>query len=230
MREAKRIKLAPSVMCADFACLRSDIAKLERFGVDYLHFDIMDGHFVPNLTMGPDVVRCLRKVTDLPFDIHLMVEHPERYIPAFIESGGDLISVHLESPGDIRGALRLIRESGRKCAIALNPGTPISAAEGFLEDVSVILIMCVHPGFAGQRMVEGSIGKIAEMRRRIDELGLDVGIEVDGNVGGDNLPRMIEAGADILVCGTSSIFRPGVTLEESLRKFEGELRSCGAGR
>ncbi len=217
-------------MCADFACLRNDIAKLEEFGVDYLHFDIMDGHFVPNLTMGPDIVKSVRKLTDLPFDVHLMVEYPEKYISTFIESGGDLISVHPESPGDIRSALSLIQESGKESAIVLNPETPISAAEEFLESVSVVLIMCVHPGFAGQRMVEGSIGKIAEMRRRIDELGLDIEIEVDGNVGGENLSRMIDAGADILVCGTSSIFRRGISLEEGLRRFEIELKNCGIER
>lgn len=228
MRRAKRVKLAPSIMCANFANLERDITKLKEFGVDYLHLDIMDGHFVPNLTMGPDIVRSIRRITDLQLDVHLMVEHPEQYIATFMESGGDLISIHVESSGDIHSVLNQIRESGKKSAIALNPETPVSEAEEYLENLSMILVMCVHPGFAGQKLVEGSIEKIAEMRRRIEALGLNIDLQVDGNVGGENMRRMIEVGADILVCGTSSIFKRGMPLNESLRTLDLELRSYGA--
>ncbi|MFC1543248.1 ribulose-phosphate 3-epimerase [Candidatus Neomarinimicrobiota bacterium] len=228
MKIGKRVKLAPSIMCANFANLESDIAQLEEFGVDYLHLDIMDGHFVPNLTMGPDVVKSIRKITDLKLDTHLMVEYPEKYITTFVESGADLISLHVESPGNIQSALRQIRKAGREGAIALNPETPVKDVEKYLESVSVVLMMCVKPGLAGRELVKGSIEKIGEMKRRIDDLGLDIEIQVDGNVGGGNMRRMIEAGADILVCGTSSIFQPGLSLEDGLSSLTSELWSIGS--
>lgn len=227
MPDRNKVKLAPSIMCANFACLEDDIKKLEKFGVDYFHFDIMDGHFVPNLTMGPDIVRQVRKVTTVPFDIHLMVEHPEKYINTFTDAGGDLISIHVESSGDINGALKLIKDAGKKSGLVLNPETPISAVDEFLDTVSVLVIMCVSPGFAGQKMVQGSIEKISKIREKIDARHLNIEIEVDGNVGGENLPKMAAAGADILVCGTSSIFRQGIPLDESLKIFDLELRSWG---
>ena len=219
-----KIKLAASVMCADLSCLGRDIRLLEEGRVDYLHFDIMDGHFVPNLTLGPGIQRSLRRITDLPFDTHLMIEDPDRYIPIFAEAGSSIISVHVEACLHLDRTIRLIKENKVRAGVALNPATPLSWLDYILEGVSQVLIMTVNPGFAGQKLVPITISKIADLKRIIEKKGLQIDIAVDGNVSFSNIPKMVKAGASFLVCGTSTIFHPEVGIKKGMEKLREVLK------
>jgi ribulose-phosphate 3-epimerase len=216
----KRVEIYASVMCANWCNLERDIAELERAGINGLHFDIMDGHFVPNLTMGFDVVRCLREITELPFDIHLMVEHPERYIDRFAEIGVQIISVHFESTPHIHRALKQVKENGVSAFVALNPATPPYVLDYLLEEVDGVLVMTVNPGFSGQQAIPSAVKKIADVRDRIKLTGRKVLIQVDGNVSFELAPTMIHNGADILVGGSSSVFVNGMSLSESVKRLQ----------
>jgi ribulose-phosphate 3-epimerase len=200
------VKVSASLMCADLARLGDEVRTLVAAGVDWLHFDIMDGHFVPNLTFGPDVVKALRPLTDLPFDVHLMVRDPERHIPAFIEAGADWLGVHQEACRDPLAALRLIRDAGARPGIAISPPTPVSALAPLIEAADLVLIMTVNPGFAGQTLVPGTIEKIAQARELIRASGRDIELQADGNVSLETAPAMVAAGATCLVGGSSSVF------------------------
>ncbi len=216
------VKISASIMCADFLHLEKVIRELESGKVDYLHFDIMDGHFVPNFTMGPDILKSISGMTDIPFDTHLMVYDPERYVEAFVEAGSDLIVIHTEACRHLHRTFDLIKKSGAMAGVAINPGTPLSALDYILEDVSLVLIMAVDPGFAGQSMIPSSIRKISDLRKKIDSTGLDVQIQVDGNVSFENAEKMVKSGADILVAGSSSVFRKDISINEGIKK----LRQC----
>lgn len=216
-------KIAPSIMCADFRHLEENIKILDQAGVDYLHFDIMDGSFVPNFTLGPDLIKAVRGITDIPFDIHLMVNHPENHIALFDIRPMDIVSVHQESTIHLQRTLQKIKDYGAKAAVALNPATPIYSVEDVLDDIDVILIMTVNPGFSGQKLVPATIRKIANLKKYLVENGYgNIQIEVDGNVSYENAPKMRGAGADIFVAGTSSLFIKGVSLLSSVE----ELRKC----
>ncbi|MFD0672411.1 ribulose-phosphate 3-epimerase [Cohnella sp. GCM10027633] len=216
-------KISPSIMCVDFLRLQDQLAALQAAGVEYLHVDIMDGKFVPNFTLGPDFVRALRAMTNIPMDVHLMVTEPERHLELFGLREGDLVSVHQEATVHLQRTLQQIRAYGAKSAVAINPATPIYAVEDVLDDVDVILIMTVNPGFAGQRLVPSTLQKIKRLRAMLEERGYGhIEIEVDGNVSFENAKRMREAGADLFVAGTSSIFRPG----EDLLALTNQLRAC----
>ena len=219
-----KIKLSASVMCADLSCLKKDIKLLEEGGVDYLHFDIMDGHFVPNLTLGSGILRSLRKITELPFDTHLMIEEPAGYVPVFAKAGSSLISVHLEACSHLNRTIQLIKENGVRAGVALNPATPLCRLDYILEDVSEVLIMTVNPGFAGQKLVPITISKIEKLREIIEKKGLKIDIAVDGNVSFANAPVMVKAGANILICGTSSIFHPQLGIKKGITKLRGTLK------
>lgn len=218
------VKLAASVMCADLSCLRKDIKLLEEEKVDYLHFDIMDGHFVPNLTLGPGVQRSLRKITNLPFDTHLMIKEPDRYIPVFAEAGSSIISVHVEACLHLDRTIRLIKENKVRAGVALNPVTPLCRLDYILEEVSQVLVMTVNPGFAGQKLIPATLSKIADLRRIIEKKGLQIDIAVDGNVSFSNIPKMVKAGASFLVCGTSTIFHPEVGIKKGIEKLREVLK------
>ena len=220
------VKVSTSMMCADFLRIEEVVKELEAAGADYLHFDIMDGHFVPNFTLGPDMMKAVKRVTDIPFDTHLMIEAPEKYVESFIEAGSDLVVIHTETCMHLRRTINLIKENGALAGIAVNPATPLSVLDYVLEDVFMVLIMSVDPGFAGQKMVPSAIGKIRQLKDRIDEAGLDVQIQVDGNVSFENAPKMVAAGADILVAGTSSVFHRDMTIAEGMKA----LRECVAGK
>ena len=218
-----KIELAASVMCANFSHLERDIRIFEEEGVDYLHFDIMDGHFVPNFTMGPDILTSLRKITNLPFDTHLMIEDPDRYISAFIEAGSTFISIHLEVCPHLDRTIRLIKKKGAKVRVALNPATSLCRLEYILEEISSVLVMTVNPGFASQRLIPSTISKIEKLKKIIEKKALDIDIVVDGNVSFTHAPLMVKAGANVLVCGTSSIFHPELGIKEGIAKLRKTL-------
>ncbi len=219
------VKISTSIMCADFLRLGMAVKELEASGVDYLHFDIMDGHFVPNFTMGPDILKSIRGETDIPFDTHLMVYEPERYIETFIQAGSDLVVIHVEACRHLHRTINLIKENGARAGVAINPATPLSALDYLLDEVYMVLVMAVDPGFAGQAMIPGAIGKIRQLKQKITQSGQDVKIQVDGNVSFQNAPRMVLAGADILVAGSSSVFRRDMTISEGMKA----LRRCISG-
>lgn len=215
-------KISPSMMCVDFRRLEESVRALENAGVEYLHFDIMDGHFVPNFTLGPDFIRCVREMTSIPFDYHLMVERPETLLSVFDIREGDIVSVHQEASVHLQRTLQQIRELGARPSVALNPATPVHAVEEVLDDLALVLVMTVNPGFAGQKLVPATLRKIAALKARLLAEGLSqVEIEVDGNVSWEHAVKMRQAGADIFVAGTSSVFRPGAELGQAIEKFRG---------
>jgi ribulose-phosphate 3-epimerase len=217
------MKISASLMCADLMNLERDLHLLEEAGIEYIHMDVMDGHFVPNLMLMPDMVRRARAACRLPFDIHLMVEQPERFLPLFPAQPGDLVSVHCESTPHLQRALAMIHETGAGAGAALNPGTPLTAIQEVLPDLDFLLVMTVNPGFAGQKLVPQTLDKVRRARTLLDEAGLSgVPIEVDGNCSFENAPKMTAAGAEILVAGTSSVFQKGLTIAEGAQK----LREC----
>jgi ribulose-phosphate 3-epimerase len=195
------VRLAPSILSADFSALDREIAAAERGGADVIHVDVMDGHFVPNLTVGPLVVRALRRVTALPLDVHLMIEQPERYIDAFIEAGATMVSVHVEVSPHLHRTIGAIRQRGAMAGVVLNPATPVVSIEDVAADVDYVLVMSVNPGFGGQTFIRRSLGKIRAVRAMLDATGNAAPVEVDGGVDLQTIGEVVAAGADLLVCG-----------------------------
>jgi ribulose-phosphate 3-epimerase len=202
------VEIAPSILAADFACLGDGIRAVERGGAAMLHVDVMDGHFVPNISIGVPVVASLHKATRLPLDVHLMIEAPEQYIQAFAEAGADMISVHEEATAHLDRALAMIREHGCQPGAVINPATPVSALSEIFGKVDHILVMSVNPGFGGQKFIRGALGKIRELKRIRESYNHSFRIEVDGGVGPDNVADLVRAGAEILVAGTSIFHTP----------------------
>jgi len=214
-------KVSPSMMCVDFFELNRYIKIFEQQSIDLLHIDIMDGSFVPNYTLGPDFVKAIKQKTNIPLDIHLMINNPENKLEWFEFGENDYVSVHYESTPHIHKALTEIKNRGAKPMVALNPGTPISVVENLLDDIDAILVMTVNPGFAGQKLVKSTLKKIKALREYLDkECYENVGIEVDGNVSFENVKLMTEAGANIFVAGTSSIFSKEFTINENIVKLK----------
>lgn len=211
-------KIAPSLLSADFANLQDEIKKIENGGADYLHLDVMDGIYVPNITFGPPVIKKLRKVTKIPFDVHLMIDKPERYIKDFVDAGADLITVHQEATTHLHRTIQEIRSYGIMAGVSLNPATPLESIEYVLADLDLVLIMTVNPGFGGQSFIESMKGKIKRLRRIIDERELNIIIEVDGGVKLDNAEEILNCGADLLVAG-SDIFG-AEDIEHRTRQFK----------
>ena len=200
---ARPVQIAPSLLSADFGRLAEEVRAAERAGADLLHIDVMDGRFVPNLTLGPIVVRAIRAATRLPLDVHLMIVEPERYLESFIEAGATSISVHAEACPHLHRTLQQIRAAGAKPAVALNPGTPLEAIEWLLEDLSMVLLMSVNPGFGGQSYIPQVTRKVAALRRLIVERGLDLDLEVDGGIKAGNIAQVAAAGANVFVAGSA---------------------------
>lgn len=196
-------KIAPSILSADFSRLGEEIAAVEQAGADWIHIDVMDGHFVPNLTIGPGVVSALRKTTRLPFDVHLMITNPERYIDAFAAAGSDIITVHVEAASHLHRTVGLIKEKGLKAGLSLNPATPLSQVEVILGDLDLLLIMTVNPGFGGQKFIDTVLPKIDQARKMIDTLAPNVILEVDGGITTDTIKPAARAGADVFVAGAA---------------------------
>lgn len=201
---SRTIKVAPSILSADFARLGEEIKAVEAAGADLIHVDVMDGHFVPNITIGPLIVDAARRSTDLPLDVHLMITNPELYIAEFVKAGANTITVHVEAALHLNRLVQTIREHrGVKAGVSLNPATPLSSLDCILPDLDMVLIMSVNPGFGGQSFIPSALDKIRKLRKRIDELKLNVEIEVDGGVKGENAAQIADAGADILVAGSA---------------------------
>jgi ribulose-phosphate 3-epimerase len=197
------MKIAPSILSADFSRLGDEIRAIDQAGADYVHIDVMDGHFVPNITIGPLVVDAVRRVTDLPLDVHLMIEHPDRYVGDFAGAGADLIVVHVEATTHLHRTIQLIRSLGKKAGVSLNPATSLTTIDMILPDLDLVLLMTVNPGFGGQSFIESCLPKIEQLRQRIDQLGKPIELEVDGGVKIDNIERIAAAGADVFVAGSA---------------------------
>ena len=200
------MKIAPSILSADFSRLKDEIQAVEAAGADWLHVDVMDGHFVPNITIGPVVVEWVRKVTKIPVDVHLMITDPDKYAPEFIKAGADWVSVHPETCANPNTTLRMIRDLGAKASIAVNPDIPLSRVERCFADIDMILMMTVFPGFGGQAFIPDVLPKIEEVRKLVDQRKLSIVVEVDGGIKADNIERVVRAGAEVIVSG-SGIFK-----------------------
>ena len=216
---AQNIKISPSILSADFSILSDEIKSLEKAGADLIHIDVMDGHFVPNITMGPPIIKMIRKCTKLPFDVHLMISPVEKYIKAFADAGSDIITIHPEATDNLKRAVGAIKSLGKKAGVSLNPKTPISALIDVINDIDLILVMSVNPGFAGQSFMSEVLPKVTELRKIINDKKLKIDIEIDGGINFETAPLAVKAGANILVSGTT-IFSG--SLKDNIQK----LRNC----
>ena len=208
--------LAPSILSADFASLGEDVKKAERSGAQYLHIDVMDGAFVPSLSLGFPVIKSIRRVTNLVFDVHLMICDPDRYIGEFAAAGADMITVHAEACPHLNRTIASIKENGCKAGVALNPATPLTGLSYILDDLDMVLLMTVNPGFGGKKYIESCTRKIRGLKRMISERGLEIDIEVDGGIKLDNVQKVLEAGANVIVAG-SAVF--GGDVEQNVKDF-----------
>ena len=222
MESDARIKIAPSILSADFGRLAEQVAEAEHAGADYVHVDIMDGHFVPNITMGPLVVSAVRRATSLPLDVHMMIASPERYVDEFVGAGADIVTVHVEACTHLHRVVHQIRESGAKAGAALNPATPPSAVEEVLADLDQVLVMTVNPGFGGQAFIHGVVDKIRRVRGQIDSQGLPVDLEVDGGISAATARTAVEAGARVLVAG-SAIYNDRMSVDEAMSALRSSI-------
>jgi len=216
---AQNIKISPSILSADFSILGDEIKSLEKAGADLIHVDVMDGHFVQNITMGPPIIKMIRKCSKLPFDVHLMISPVEKYIKAFADAGSDIITIHPEATDNLKRAVGTIKSLGKKAGVSLNPKTPISALMDVINDIDLILIMSVNPGFAGQSFMGEVLPKVTKLRKMINDKKLKIDIEIDGGINFETAPLAVKAGANILVSGTT-IFSG--SLKDNIQK----LRNC----
>jgi ribulose-phosphate 3-epimerase len=216
------IKLAPSILSADFARLGEQVVEATRAGADYIHVDVMDGHFVPPITIGAPVVASIRKWTKLPLDVHLMIEAPEHQISQFAQAGADIITVQIETCPHVQQTVEMIKQAGVKAGVSLNPETPLKAVSDVLPSLDLVLVMTVHPGYGGQPFIEDMLSKVAQMRAELDKRGLTAELEVDGGINAEVAPRVVKAGARVLVAG-AAVFASGQTVAQALKKLRASL-------
>ncbi len=215
------IRIAPSILAADFARLGEEVRAIEAAGADFVHVDVMDGHFVPNLTIGPAVIKALRGQSRLPFDVHLMISPVDPYVPEFAAAGADIITVHPEAVPHLHRTVQLVKSLGKRAGVALNPATPAEAVRHVLEEIDLILVMSVNPGFGGQRFIRGQLDKLRQLRAMIEESGRPIALEIDGGINEETAPAAIAAGADLLVAGTA-VFSGGPNrYAENIRRLRG---------
>jgi len=216
------IKIAPSILSADFGNLASAVKEAEQGGADLIHIDVMDGHFVPNITIGSCVIAGIRGITELPFDVHLMICEPEKHIPDFVKAGSNIITVSAEATNHLHRAIQGIKEHGVKAGVAVNPSTSINSVENIMEDIDMIVIMTVNPGFGGQKFIESMLPKIKNARELIEKKGLDIDLEVDGGINPKNAKLAVDAGANILVAG-NAVFRGEGSVSENIAGLKGSF-------
>jgi len=216
------IRIAPSILSADFANLGEEVRAIDAAGADYIHIDVMDGHFVPNITIGAGVVKALRPHSDKVFDVHLMIAPVDPYIEAFAEAGADIITVHAEATPHVHRTLQLIRSLGKKSGLSLNPSTPVAAVDYLIGELDLLLVMSVNPGFGGQTFIESQLDKVAELRRRIDDTGRSIDLQIDGGINFETAPRATAAGADVLVAGTATFTGGPDAYQANIRRLRGD--------
>ena len=221
----KAIKIAPSILSADFACLAQQIREAEAAGADYIHVDVMDGHFVPNITVGPLVVKALRRITSLPLDVHLMVENPEQFLEEFSNAGADIITVHWEACPHLHRSLEKIKRMGKKAGVSINPATPVWVLEEIIGEVDLVLAMTVNPGFGGQKLIPSTLTKVEKLRKMISEKGLATEIEVDGGINEETAPAAVRAGAQILVAG-AAVFESPWGIREAIQRIRAAVEAA----
>ena len=216
------VKIAPSILSADFSRLGQQVKEAAEGGADYIHVDIMDGHFVPNLTIGPPVVQAIRPWTDLPLDVHMMITEPGRFVDRFAEAGADIITVHAEACPDLHKIVHQIKEAGARAGVAISPATPVAAVEEVLPDLDQVLVMTVNPGFGGQAFIEAVVEKIGRVRAMLDDRGLSADLEVDGGIDATTAKTAVQAGARVLVAG-SAVFSPDVSVADAIARIRNSV-------
>ncbi len=227
-RSSKPIRIAPSILASDFAKLGREVAAITAAGADWIHVDVMDGHFVPNISIGPQIVSALRGHSSHPFDVHLMISPVDPFIPDFAEAGADIITLHPEAGPHLHRSIQLIKSLGKKAGVSLNPATPVDIIDHVLEDIDLVLVMSVNPGFGGQKFITSSLDKIRALRAKIDASGRDIDLEVDGGINFDTAPLAIEAGADVLVAGTATFTGGEAAYSENIARLRGSDVPTGA--
>jgi len=223
VHDHKHCQLAASIICGNPLNLEADLAALEKGGIDYIHFDVMDGVFVPRFGLFPEYLKAIRTKTDLPIEIHMMVQDPEPYIKDFVDAGATILTPHIEPLLHAHRIVMRIKSAGVKAGLALNPGTSLSSLDYVLEDLDLVMLMAINPGIVGHKLIPRTMEKIADLRKKIDKIGKDIVIEIDGGVTPTSGIEMVKAGANMLVCGTGTIFQPPAKLDDKIREFRTTL-------